>query len=103
MWLGRKFKTYKKRFFSIIWFAVNLKPQKGDIKMYKSVITIAFKSDWDNDGIEERVRRWDTIEEMLIPKVLGSALGGFLKAFRSSKLLGIGHRKRGDVGMWQVD
>lgn len=35
--------------------------------MYKSTITIPFKSDWDNDGVWERLKKFDWYDEMLIP------------------------------------
>jgi hypothetical protein len=66
--------------------------------MYKSIITIEVVKDNAFGGKLENPIIF--IDEMLIPFKIGSVLKGFLKAFRSSKLLGIGHRKRGDVGTW---
>lgn len=62
--------------------------------MIKSVITVAFKSDWNNDGIEERIKDLDWVEEMLIPKVIGSIKTTIRGILRYRKLLPIGHRMR---------
>lgn len=62
--------------------------------MIKSIVTIPcyiqnFK------GEEIRFKDWDSIEEMLIPKVIGEVKEGFFNRARINRTLPSGHRYHG--------
>lgn len=59
--------------------------------MFESKISIL---DWVD---EYSGNKFYWIEKMLIPKKIGTLLLGFGQAFKSLRLLPVGHRFRGDV------
>lgn len=74
--------------------------------MYESVITDRWYFNQTENGLttskkknENTLFHDEVIYEMLIPLKLGNIKEGFKSIFRYLKMLALGHRRRGDVGI----